>query len=141
MCWFKSKKPVDPNARPKVSGNYIFQILNKVKPDATHVYISDNEYWMCTKQDIETFLSLDATNKSKYVAEEHDCDDFAYRLQGQLSTPEWAGIAFGIVWTNLHAMNCFIDLSGKFWLIEPQSDKIQETLEPWQGNEILFILM
>lgn len=69
------------------------------------------------------------------------CDDFSYRLMGQLSIPEWSGIAFGIVWTNLHALNCFIDDKGKFWFIEPQSDKLQDKLEAWQGTEILFILM
>ena len=76
-----------------------------------------------------------------YVTEERDCDDFSYRLMGQLSVPDWSGIAFGIVWTNLHALNCMIDENGKFWFIEPQTGRLQSKLEAWQGTEILFILL
>lgn len=138
----KQLSPPLPSAtRKQVDGNYIFNILNAVTPSATHIYISDNQYWLCSKVDIDTFLSLDATNKTPYVAEEHDCDDFSYRLMGQLSIPGWSGIAFGIVWTNLHALNCLISEEGKFYFIEPQNDKLQESLESWQGTEILFILM
>ncbi len=128
-------------ARKQVDDNYIFNILNDLTPSATHIYLSDNKYWLCSKTNIKTFLSLDATNKDEYVREEHDCDDFAYRLMGQLSTQEWSGIAFGIVWTNIHALNCFIDKSGKFWFIEPQTDKLNNKLEVWEGTEILFIMM
>lgn len=151
MCFgiFKKKeKPIvepapviKPVMRKQVDSNYIYGILNAVTPEATHIYLSDNQYWLCSKADIETFINLDATNKDTYVAEEHDCDDFSYRLMGQLSIPEWSGVAFGIVWTNLHALNCLIDETGKFWFIEPQSDTLQDKLEDWQGNEILFILL
>lgn len=136
------KKPEPPVVTPRkqVDSAYIFGILDSVMPDAAHIYISDNTYWLCTKADLESFLAMDATNKDQYVAEEHDCDDFSYRLMGQLSTQEWSNIAAGIVWTNLHALNCFIDSDGKFWFIEPQSDTLQEHLEAWQGNEILFVL-
>jgi hypothetical protein len=127
--------------RVKADSNYIFNILNKVQPAATHIYISDNEYWLCSKEDIAQFLMQDWTNKKDYVKEEYDCDDFSYRLTGQFSVKDWSGIALGIVWTDLHALNCLIDNTGKFYFIEPQSDKLQENLEAWQGNEILFILM
>jgi len=137
---FKKKEVPKPLGN-EVDGNYIFQVLNRVQPSATHIYISDSKYWLCTKQDIDAFLALDTTNKDNYQAEIHDCDDFSYRLMGQLSTPDWSGIAFGIVWTNTHALNCLIDNDGKFWFVEPQSDKLLAELEPWQGNEILFILM
>ena len=133
--------PIKPTTRKQVDGSYIFGILNAVIPSATHIYLSDSLYWLCSEDDIKTFLDLDATNKEKYVAESFDCDDFSYRLMGQLSTPEWSGIAFGIVWTNAHALNCFIDDTGKFLYVEPQSGKLQEKLEPWQGTEILFILL
>jgi hypothetical protein len=147
MCWLTklfSSKPetvVKPTVRKQVDSNYIFNILNAVVPSATHIYLSDNQYWLCSGDDIKNFLSIDQTNKMSYVAESLDCDDFSYRLMGQLSTEEWSGIAFGIVWTNLHALSCFISDTGEFFFIEPQTDKLQRTLEPWQGSEILFILM
>jgi hypothetical protein len=84
---------------------------------------------------------MSSINLHSYVPEFHDCDDFAYQLLGQLSTPAWSQTAVGMVWTNTHALNCFIDESGKFYFIEPQTGKIQERLENWQGNEILFIVI
>lgn len=133
--------PIKPVVRKQVDGNYIFNILNALTLSASHIYLSDSQYWLCSDADIESFLSQDNTNKMGYVAEERDCDDFSYRLMGQLSIPEWSGIAFGIVWTNLHALCCFISDTGKFYFIEPQTNKLQENLEPWQGSEILFILL
>ena len=133
-----------PIVRKQVASNYIYScILNAFVPDVVHfpIYLSDAWYWLCSDADIETFLGIDRTNKDQYVAEEHDCDDFSYRLMGQLSIPEWSGVAFGIVWTDKHALNCFIDEAGKFWFIEPQTDKLQEKLETWQGTEVLFIMM
>ena len=130
-----------PATRKQVDNNYIFNILNTLVPSPSHIYLSDNQYWLCSDADIEHFLSIDATNKDQYVAEELDCDDFSYRLMGQLSVPWWSGIAFGIVWTEKHALNCLIDTNGEFWFIEPQMDKLQNKLEAWQGTEILFVLM
>ncbi len=157
MCWlnklFSNKMPPEPVPAPmpvpepkpeiqkQVDGAYIFNILNAVKPSATHIYLSDNLYWLCSEADIKTFLAMDATNKDQFVVDAHDCDDFSYRLMGQLSVPDWSGIAFGIAWTNLHALNCFISEAGKFYFIEPQNDHLQEKLEDWQGSEILFILL
>lgn len=130
-----------PTIRKQVSGDYIYGILNAVKPDATHIYLSDNQYWLCSKEDIEYILAQDDTNKMGYIAEERDCDDFSYRVMGQLSIPNWSGIAFGILWTNFHALNCLIDSDGKFWFVESQTNRLQDKLEEWQGSEILFILL
>ena len=145
MCWltslFKPKLEVKPITRKQVDSNYIFGILNTISPNATHIYLGDSQYWLCSGFDIEAFLAQDETNKIGYIAEERDCDDFSYRLMGQLSIPGWSGIAFGIVWTNLHALNCLVDSNGKFWFVEPQTNQLQEKLEAWQGTEILFILM
>lgn len=66
-----------------------------------------------------------------YVPERFDCDDFAAVLFGK-----WAGLA----WTNVHALNWFIDENGKFWFIEPQTKKIADKLDDWQGKELRFLL-
>jgi len=132
---------VKPTVRKEVSFAYVFGVLNGLFPKAEHIYLSDNKYWLCSEADIRKFLKLDATNKEKYLGEIFDCDDFSYRLMGQLSTPEWSGIAAGVIWTELHAACCFIDNTGKLWLIEPQTDELYDTIPPWMGHEILFILM
>ena len=143
--WFRGyglpPPPVPPPVvRRQVDSSYVYGILKAVMPSATHIYISDNLYWLCSEDDIKNFLSIDATNKGKFIDDEYDCDDFSYRLMGQLSTPEWSGIAFGVVWSDTHALNCFISDTGEFYFLEPQSDMLQKALEPWQGSEILFIL-
>ena len=132
---------IQPTSSKKVSGDYIFNILNSKFPSSAHIYLSDIDYYLCSKKDIETFLSIDATNKIGYIPEKMDCDDFSYRLMGQLSIPNWSAIAFGILWTNVHALNCFIDETGTFYYIEPQSDNVQRELATWQGNEVLLIVM
>ncbi len=139
---FENKLPdIKPGKKVQVTNNYVFDILDQIKPKATHIYLSDSLYWLCSEKDIENFLSQDDTNKMGFVAEERDCDDFSYRLMGQLSTKNWAGIAFGIVWTNTHALNCLITDDGKFYFVEPQTDDLLDKLEAWMGTEILFILM
>ena len=76
-----------------------------------------------------------------FVAEDRDCDDFSYRLMGQFSIRGWSQLCLGIVWTHTHALNCFVDENKKLWFIEPQTDKIQEGLEEWQGSQIRIIVI
>jgi hypothetical protein len=99
------------------------------------VYLSDQKYNLASVEDIKNILSMDDTDRAKYVAETYDCDEFAYRLMGQFSTPEWAGFAFGIMWVQTpsfrHAVNCFVDNELQFWVIEPQNDRIFKLPEDW----------
>jgi len=59
------------------------------------------------------------------------CDDFAAELFGKFA---------GLIWTNHHAFNWFIDETDTFWYIEPQTKKLSQTIEGWQGNDIRFFL-
>ena len=133
-------KPLPLTGVP-ATGDQVFQALMKVVPQSAHVYISDNVYMLCSKADIDRFLAFDSTNKEVYVSESHDCDDFSYRLMGQLSDSVWSGIAFGIIWTDAHAFNIMVDDQMQVWYIEPQSDAVKMSIEDWQGSEILFICM
>jgi hypothetical protein len=131
-----------PTSSKKVTGEYLYNILNAKFPGPNvHIYMSDIDYYLCSEKDIKSFLAQDRTNKEPYIAEVHDCDDFSYRLMGQLSTEKWSGIAFGILWTDKHALNCLIDENGKFWFVEPQQDRLQESLDEWQGTEVLLVVM
>ena len=58
-----------------------------------------------------------------------------------MSIPGWSDLAFGIIWTDKHALNCFVDENKKFWLVEPQNDKIMEDFEPWMGSQPRFVIM
>lgn len=48
-------------------------------------------------------------------------------------------IPFGILWTDKHAICCFVDDERQFWYIEPQNNAISDKLEEWQGSVIRFI--
>lgn len=130
-----------PASSEQITGEELFQIINRELPQSSHIYISDNVKWLCNRSDVDDFLLQDDTNKNKYVAEEFDCDDFSFRLMGQMSVPQWARLAKGIIWTDKHALNCFVDENKELWYIEPQGDVIQVKIEDWQGTEVLFVMM
>jgi len=130
-----------PISTQTIDSTELYKILRLRFPTDGQLYLSDKEYKLCHIEDIECFLIKDETNRVGYIPEERDCDDFAYRLMGQFSIPGWSDLTLGIVWTDLHALNCFIDEDKKFWFIEPQKDELQPFLEEWQGKTIRFIMM
>ncbi len=136
----KEPKPPKVALRNELTQAELSRLLRK-KFGRVAIFLSDRIYKTCTQSDIEEFLKFDETNKMGFVPETRDCDDFAYRLMGQFSTPEWSALAFGIVWTDKHAMNCFIDNNKEFHFIEPQTDRLQKDLKPWQGSKIRLIMM
>ena len=145
MCFLFKKARVEPEkllptSSMKISGTDLRALMLAQFPDAK-VYISDKEYLLCSYNDIALFLAVDQTNILDYIPDEYDCDDYSYRLMGQFSIPSWSALAFGIVWTDIHALNCFITEDREFYFIEPQGDAIQSDLEAWQGNSIRFIIM
>ncbi len=116
---------------PVISGeiehNILHKLLKKELSSLFHkpvIYLVDRKYQLIEKSEMERFLANDKTNLIKYVPEWHDCDDFSFRLMGQVSVPNWSGIAFGIAFSKVHAFNLFVDAQQKVFLIEPQSDKI-----------------
>lgn len=104
-------------------------------------YLSDaRNYKLCNLKDINRFLKADATDRAKYTAERLDCDDFAFRLMGQFSVPDWSDLCIGLVWTSAHALNCLIDQNEDFWFVEPQTDELLPKLKQWMGT-LRFIII
>ncbi len=95
------------------------------------LYLPDNECKVYKKAVVQAFLGLDEISCITYIPELHDCDDFAAELFGK-------GIP--LVWTNLHALNFFVDENLTLWFIEPQTDQIAQNLAGWEGNSIRFFL-
>ncbi len=148
MCFFKKNKVVEPETIKPTSTTEIdltklWRLLRSKfpKPTDTEFYVSDaRNYLLPTSDDIALFLAQDQTNKMEYVKQKFDCDDFAYRLMGQFSIPEWSALCFGIVWTTAHALNCVIDEDKNFWYVEPQTDELMRELEPWMGK-VRFVMI
>ncbi len=139
----KKPKPVEflPTSTKQVDGSVIQQIIREKFPEG-ELYLSDaTKYLLCSYDDIALFLAQDKTNRLDYVKEKFDCDDFALRLVGQFSIPEWSELAIGLMWTEKHALTCFITDDEKLLFIEPQSDEIQDELADWQGKTNRFIIL
>ena len=132
MCWKQKTivepERIEPQSMIRVELAELRQILASAAPTA-NIQMADNWKFLCNYEDVALFLAQDQTNKLEYIAEEYDCDDFAFRLMGQFSVPGWAHLALGICWTGTHALNCFIDEERKLWFLEPQNDTITGTLE------------
>lgn len=133
------KKLPQPRSTQEIDAQELIKILRDRFPDEGVIFISDRKYKLCNVEDMRIFFQLDTTNQKKYIAEDYDCDDYARRLWGQLAIPKWSCLAFGICWTDLHALNIFIDEDKMLWFMEPQSDAFSSGLAPWQGTKIRFI--
>lgn len=122
-----------PSSTKEVSLSTILQIF-RAKFTTGALYLSDSKsYKLCNLNDINIFLKADQTDKLIYKEETFDCDDFANRLFGQFSVPEWADLTIGKMWTDKHACLILIDEGEVLWILEPQTDKLQNNLELWQG--------
>jgi len=105
--------------------------LDEMDDSGVELYLADMDCKVYRKSDVIKYLSLDPVSEITFKAGSHDCDDFAAKLFGKFA---------GLIWTNTHALNWFIDTNKVLWFIEPQSDKIAQNLEDWQGWHIRFFI-
>ena len=95
------------------------------------IYIPDSANKVYDRAIVLTSLELKEVAAIAYVEQSSDCDDFAAILYGKFA---------GLIWTNLHAFNWFIDETDTLWYIEPQKKELSQTIEGWGGNDIRFFL-
>ena len=105
--------------------------LEEMGDDKAELYLADNDCKIFLKDSVIDFLVLDETSEIIYVPETMDCDDFAAELYGK---------GLPLLWTNLHALNWFIDLTNTLWFVESQTNKISRNLEGWQGWDVRMFL-
>jgi len=107
--------------------------LNMIK---TGMYITDRTFKSVDTSHLADFLLENPVSERKYVNERHDCDDFAYILQGDVT--RWdSDLSFGIVHGRTptgvyHAWNVCIGTDNKVWFIEPQTDMLWKPVGDWQ---------
>ena len=83
----------------------------------------DSKYWACSKKEFEDWIEWDWTNKKKYIAEEYDCDNFAFSFKARCDRK--IGInAVGLVidYSGGHAYNLVVFSDVAPELFEPQND-------------------
>lgn len=105
--------------------------LEEMNDPKADLNLADTDCKIYKKESIKEYLHLDETDKITYIPQKMDCDDFAAILFGRFA---------GLVWTTKHAFNWFIDENNTLWFIEPQTDKIAQNLENWQGWDIRFFI-
>ena len=84
----------------------------------------DSKYWACSKKEFEGWIKWDWTNKKKFIAEEYDCDNFAFSFKARCDRKLGINtVALVIDYSGGHAYNlvCFTDALAE--LYEPQSDR------------------
>jgi len=134
------KSELMPQSTKKITMGALYTLLRQKAPEG-QIFLSDREYKLCHINDITAFLVHSVVDRGKYVADRFDCDDFSFRLMGEFSVPGWAELAFGIVWTNKHAFNCFVNEDKRLQFVEPQNDKVYSHLPEWMGTKIRLIVM
>ena len=120
----------------------VLSLLRSEFGEDTAIFLSDEKYKSIPKNEFGKLLKLDDTDKSLYVPIYYDCDDFSFRLMGQLSIGDEASLPFGIIWVQTektaHALNVFIDDKEQVWLVEPQNDAIFKKPKKWS---VYFVIM
>jgi hypothetical protein len=133
MCFTKKGLP-KPEGLVDINSTTITAILQSACAHAI-VLLSDSVYSTCPVDELRRFLKDDDTNEYRYVSEYYDCDDFSYRLMGQIHNVEWGALPFGILWVKTaqgnHAVNIFIDEDHIMWVIEPQTDEVYLMPSSW----------
>ena len=125
------------------SKTVVWQTLTEWGDDGiVKAYMSDEEYGLTSIEEMSAFLKEDCTNEYVY-GNSYDCDDFSYRLMGNLSVPGACKLAVGIIWVikengECHALNCFIDDMCEAYMIEPQTDAIFSKPSGWR---VVVIMM
>ena len=131
---------LEPEIVGVLDANSIYTMLKE--KGFKHIFLSDEQYQVTTKESIEKFLALDETDKVKYVPIWHDCDDFSFRLMGQFHRGKWGCLAIGVTWSQTHAFNDVVLAilgesvsKAKLYIIEPQTDEVHladELKEPYR---------
>lgn len=128
------KPPVAPKIKGKILWMEVMDLLEKLFPnDMDKVHISDKEFEITAISEMRRFIDWDNTNRYPYIAEVHDCDDFALALAGSFAKyPEWSGFPQSFIWAKLglgyHAFSIciawpsFEDRTPTVYFIEPQND-------------------
>ena len=125
-----------PNITPcgcidMVEGHDICKRIVEQYGNQADIFMPDVLVKIYKYDDVVNDKNLEFIDMLEYKVESHDCDDFA---------AEAFGAGYGLAWSNVHALNWFIDENKKFWFIEPQTRKIADKLDTWQGKEIRFLL-
>ncbi|MDH3657572.1 MAG: lectin MOA-related protein [Nitrosopumilus sp.] len=109
------------------------KLKGKILDDAS-ILLADEKYYCPPQSDIEYLIKRNKINRKKYTSEIFDCDDFALSLKyffikhaysnGKRRAPHCAGIIWGFIGGEQHAVNIVVNDKKEVFFIEPQKDLI-----------------
>ena len=127
--------PIQESTSRITSGDIVALFDNaNLKPNSLN--ITDREFKLVDIPHLHEFLLENPVSERKYVKERHDCDDYAYILQGDAT--RWdSDLAFGIIHGrdadgNSHAWNLCVGIDKKIYFIEPQNDNVWKVDGEWK---------
>ena len=84
----------------------------------------DSKRWVCSQQDFVKWIIWDWTNCKRYIAEEYDCDNFAFSFKARCDRKIGVNtVALVIDYSGGHAYNLVIFTDAPAELYEPQGDR------------------
>jgi len=136
----------------KITQSKLIQEIKKIWPTLTkantyipgNIWITDSNYWLPKRSDVEEFLASDKTDLLKWKEEIHDCDDVSLYLNAavkrswfwlskfkEIPEEQWISWAFGECWGTQfkgkkthHAINICMTRDEGILLVEPQTDEV-----------------
>ena len=106
------------------------------KIKVSDLHITDRTFKLVDIAYLREFLLENPVSERVYIKEHHDCDDFAYILQGDVT--RWdADLAFGIIHGRTqdggsHAWNVCIGTDEQIYFVEPQTDRVWKPVGSWK---------
>ena len=91
------------------------------------IHVSDPHFDPISNKDMADFLSFDRTDNAKWKEDIWDCDNFGLQFAAAAQryfAPRGLNAAVGIIWTNAHAFNWYLNTAMEIYFIEPQDDTI-----------------
>tara|TARA_B100000949_G_C14182987_1_gene408320 strand:+ start:179 stop:661 length:483 start_codon:yes stop_codon:yes gene_type:complete len=84
----------------------------------------DSKFWTCNEADWKKIIKWDWTDEKRYVAEQYDCDNFAFNFKARVAR-KFGVNSVGLVidYSGKHAYNLIVFSDGTWKIFEPQSDK------------------
>lgn len=102
----------------------LHKIIDDVFPKIKNFRRMDKQYQTINAKEVLRLLVNTNLLRDKYVADSHDCDDYAFAMKGFFSQKGLSNSTFGIMISKTHAYNFFIDDDKQLWIIEPQTATI-----------------
>jgi len=106
------------------------------------LYLTDRTYKLVDIAHLKKYLRYNPVSTRTYTPDKHDCDDFSFILQGDVT--RWdSDLAFGIIHGKRpdkdgHAWNWCVGTDKEIWFIAPQTDRVWKPEHLW---EIWLVLM